>query len=58
MKGFLIPGVSIGLHTHTDSSEIIYVISSSGKNICEGKEERLHEGDIIFLINEYCVIWM
>ena len=27
IKGLLIPGASIGLHTHTDSSEIIYIIS-------------------------------
>ena len=46
MKGLLIPGSSIGLHTHIDSSEIIYIISGSGKKICEGKEERLHEGDV------------
>ena len=45
-KIMLITGVSIGLHTYTDSSEIIYVISGSDKNICEGKEERLHEGDV------------
>ena len=46
MYGKLIPGASIGLHTHTDSSEIIYVISGSGKNICEGIEERLNPGDV------------
>ncbi len=45
MMGKLIPGASIGLHTHTDSSEIIYVLSGSGKNICDGIEERLNPGD-------------
>ena len=45
MMGKLIPGASIGLHTHTDSSEIIYVLSGSGKNICNGIEERLNPGD-------------
>ncbi len=45
MYGKLIPGASIGLHTHTDSSEIIYILSGSGKNICDGKEERLTVGD-------------
>ena len=49
MYGKLIPGASIGLHTHSDSSEIIYVISGSGKNICEGIEERLNSGD-----SHYC----
>jgi quercetin dioxygenase-like cupin family protein len=46
MQGKLIPGASIGLHTHTDSSEIIYVLSCSGKNICDGIEERLIPGDV------------
>lgn len=46
MYGKLIPGASIGLHTHTDSSEIIYIISGSGKNICNGIEERLNPGDV------------
>ena len=45
-KIMLITGASIGLHTHSNSSEIIYIISGSGKNICEGKEERLHEGGV------------
>ena len=45
MYGKLIPGASIGLHTHTDSSEIIYVLSGTGKNICENVEERLNKGD-------------
>lgn len=45
MYGKLIPGASIGLHTHTENAEIIYVISGSGKNICDGKEERLNAGD-------------
>ena len=49
MYGKLIPGASIGLHTHTDSAEIIYVISGSGKNICEGIEERLVAGN-----SHYC----
>ena len=31
MRGRLIPGASIGLHTHEDSSEIIYLLSGRGK---------------------------
>lgn len=49
MYGKLVPNASIGIHTHTDSSEIIYVISGSGINICNGVEERLNAGD-----SHYC----
>lgn len=45
MKGKLIPGASIGLHTHIGTSEIIYVISGVGTMICDGKEEILKPGD-------------
>ena len=31
MRGVLIPGASIGLHTHETSSEIIYILSGTGK---------------------------
>lgn len=44
-KGKLKPGCSIGLHLHETSSEIIYVLSGSGKVICEGIEERVSSGD-------------
>ena len=30
MRGTLIPGASIGLHTHETSSEIIYILSGTG----------------------------
>ena len=43
--GKLIPGASIGLHTHTDSSEIIYILSGIGTIICNGVEEILKPGD-------------
>ncbi len=46
LKGKLAPGASIGLHCHETSSEIIYVLSGSGKMILDGKEERLKTGDI------------
>ena len=45
MKATLIPGASIGLHTHETSSEIIYIISGHGVCICNGEKEELHEGD-------------
>lgn len=44
-KGVLIPGASIGMHTHTTSSEIIYILKGNAKVICDGKEEILKAGD-------------
>lgn len=43
--GRLEPGSSIGYHKHETSSEIIYVLSGSGKMLIEDGEERLHAGD-------------
>ena len=44
MHGTLIPGASIGLHTHDTSSEIIYVLSGTGTMICDGETEILTPG--------------
>ena len=45
MRGRLEPGCSIGMHTHEDSSEILYVISGVGTAILDGAEETLLAGD-------------
>lgn len=45
MVNRLEPGASIGLHTHTGSSEVMYILSGTGKAICDGVEERLGPGD-------------
>lgn len=37
-------GASIGLHTHSTSDDINYVISGIGKAICDGEEEELASG--------------
>ena len=37
-------GGSIGLHKHETSDDINYVLSGSGKAICDGKEEILKKG--------------
>lgn len=37
-------GASIGLHRHTSSCEINYVISGTGRAICAGEEETLTGG--------------
>ncbi len=38
------PGGSIGLHTHTTSDDINYILSGTGKAICDGVEEALAAG--------------
>lgn len=45
MKGRLIPGASIGMHTHQGNCEIIFVLEGSGKMLYDGGEERLNAGD-------------
>lgn len=44
MRGRLIPGASIGLHTHETNSEIIYILSGTGKALCDGEYEPLSAG--------------
>ena len=45
MRGMLEPGASIGMHTHDTSSEIIYVLSGSGKVLYDDTSEILASGD-------------
>lgn len=45
MHGKLVPGASIGMHTHDTSSEIIYFLSGSGKTVTDGVEERYTVGE-------------
>jgi mannose-6-phosphate isomerase-like protein (cupin superfamily) len=44
MLGRLAPGASIGLHTHETSSEIIYILSGTGKALYDGGSEALAPG--------------
>ena len=44
MHGSLEPGASIGLHTHTTSSEIIYILSGTGRALYDEGEELLAPG--------------
>ena len=61
LRGTLEKGCSIGMHTHEDTSEIIYIISGKGKSICDGLTEYLEKGNIHYcekgsshtLINEH-----
>ena len=44
MRCSLKPGAQIGLHTHETNSEIIYVLSGTGKVLCDGVWETLKPG--------------
>ena len=44
MRGTLIPRASIGLHTHETSSEIIYILSGTGKILYDDGCEALSPG--------------
>ena len=46
MMGRLIPGASIGLHTHEDSSEIMFITKGSGHAVYEGERIGLSAGDV------------
>lgn len=41
----LIPGASLGIHTHETNSEIMYILSGSGRMLYQDGEERLSAGD-------------
>ncbi len=45
----LIPGASVGYHTHNGSNEIIYVLEGTGKVYYDGTEETISPG-----ICHYC----
>lgn len=46
MKGRLEPGCSIGLHTHSDNCEIMFITAGSGVAIFDGEEISLKAGDV------------
>lgn len=45
MSAKLVPGASIGLHTHDGGSEIIFVLTGAGKVLIDGGEERVRAGE-------------
>jgi len=49
MQGKLEPGASIGLHTHDENSEIIYILKGTGKVFYDKQYEIIKEG-----ICHYC----
>lgn len=46
MKAVLVPGASVGLHTHEGNCEMVYVIKGNGKVIYDGAEERVSVGQV------------
>ena len=44
MHGRLIPGASIGLHTHETNSEIMHVLSGTARVVMDGQIEYVHAG--------------
>ena len=46
MKGRLVPGASIGTHTHEGNCEVIFITSGTGKAIFDGQEIALSAGDV------------
>ncbi len=46
MKGRLIPGASIGMHTHDAGSEIMFITKGSGHVIYDGETIPLTVGDV------------
>ena len=44
MHGLLPPSASIGAHVHETSSEIIWILSGTGKALCDDTEELLGPG--------------
>lgn len=46
MKGRLVPGSSIGMHTHEGNSEIMFITRGSGYVIYDGEKIALQAGDV------------
>ena len=46
MRGRLTPGSTIGLHVHETDSEMICVLSGTGKVLCDGEYEPLSAGSV------------
>ena len=46
MLSRLIPGATVGLHTHEGSSEVIYILEGSGKVLYDGEQQRIEAGQV------------
>ena len=50
MYASLEPGASIGLHTHNDADEVIFILEGQGKVLFDDTEERVLRGQ-----SHYCM---
>lgn len=48
MHGVLIPGASIGMHTHETNSEILFVLEGKGVIIEDGEEHPIRHGQCTY----------
>ena len=48
MHGILIPGASIGLHTHDTSAEILFVIAGNGTLLDDGEQKPIRAGQCAY----------
>ncbi|MBQ8812439.1 MAG: cupin domain-containing protein [Bacteroidales bacterium] len=44
----LVPGASIGMHTHDDSCEVIFILEGNGSIIEEGIKKAVQAGDCLY----------
>ena len=44
----LIPGASIGLHTHDDSCEVIFILEGCGSLLEDGERKAVQAGDCLY----------
>lgn len=45
MKMSLVPGASVGMHVHEDSSEIVFILSGCGSVVFDGEKSGISAGD-------------
>lgn len=48
MNGLLVPGASIGMHTHTTNCEILFVLTGAGTVIEDGEEHPIVAGQCTY----------
>jgi quercetin dioxygenase-like cupin family protein len=47
-KARLIPGASIGMHTHEDSCEVIFILEGHGSILEDGTSKAVQAGDCLY----------
>lgn len=48
IHGILIPGASIGMHTHETNSETLFIVAGHGMVIDDGVERPVHLGQCVY----------